>query len=299
MFMLSSVRNVKLIKENTMKCWLGVVSKEHVMRGVAGNYVQVCHGKKAPLNRMKSGDLFVYYSPVVTFGGKDKLQAFTAIGIVQDETAYQVEMFPGFKPFRRDVKFEPSCVEVPIASLKSKLSITQGNWGMTFRRGHIEVPLDDFRVIAAAMKFPFNFDSLALMGTEPSSLSDSSAPSSSHSTIAPLPEKSPLLRGMLDPSIVGELTEPASRVMFAGTDEEQDTTPKKLKAPERSARRRAPTVESKSESTQSALPVSLFKKSSSVLTRSMAKRASPEQEKTQKNQVSTHDSDVPKYQRRS
>lgn len=28
------------------KFWVGVVSKEHVQRGVTGGFCQVCHGKK-------------------------------------------------------------------------------------------------------------------------------------------------------------------------------------------------------------------------------------------------------------
>jgi hypothetical protein len=40
---------------------------------------------------------------------------------------------------------------VPIVELKANLSITQGNYGMLFRRGHLEVPLDDFYKIATAM----------------------------------------------------------------------------------------------------------------------------------------------------
>lgn len=134
-----------------MKCWLGVVSKEHVLRGVAGNYVQVCHGKAAPLRKMSSGDWFVYYSPVDKFQSAEKLQAFTAIGKVETGDVYQVEMFEGFNPFRCDVIFYPKCKSVPIAELKSNLSITQGNYGMAFRRGHLEVPIDDFRKIATAM----------------------------------------------------------------------------------------------------------------------------------------------------
>jgi len=45
------------------KFWIGVVSKEHVLRGVEGGFCQVCHGKKGPLNRMKKGDYLLYYSP--------------------------------------------------------------------------------------------------------------------------------------------------------------------------------------------------------------------------------------------
>lgn len=42
--------------------WVGVVSKNHVLRGVEGNFCQVCHGKGGPLNRMKKGDYLLYYS---------------------------------------------------------------------------------------------------------------------------------------------------------------------------------------------------------------------------------------------
>ena len=45
-----------------MKFWIGTVSKEHVMKGVAGGFCQVCHGKQAPLNRMKKGDFLIYYN---------------------------------------------------------------------------------------------------------------------------------------------------------------------------------------------------------------------------------------------
>jgi hypothetical protein len=32
-----------------MRYWIGVVSKEHVMRGVQRGFAQVCHGKEGPL----------------------------------------------------------------------------------------------------------------------------------------------------------------------------------------------------------------------------------------------------------
>ena len=39
--------------------WVGVVSKNHVLRGVEGNFCQVCHGKGGPLNRMKKGIKYI------------------------------------------------------------------------------------------------------------------------------------------------------------------------------------------------------------------------------------------------
>ena len=63
-----------------MKCWIAVASAEHVRIGRVHGFMQVCHGKAVPLRRLKPNDWIVYYSPTVTFGGKDKLRSFTAIG---------------------------------------------------------------------------------------------------------------------------------------------------------------------------------------------------------------------------
>lgn len=132
------------------KYWLGIVSKEHVIRGVAENFAQACHGKSAPLKRTSAGDGFIYYSPTLNFGGKDKIQSFTAIGFVRTGEVYQVEMTPDFHPYRIDVNFLPS-IDVPISDLKSQLSITQGNYGMLFRRGFLEICKEDFDLIMEHM----------------------------------------------------------------------------------------------------------------------------------------------------
>lgn len=133
-----------------MKFWLGVVSKEHVMRGVTGNFAQVCHGKSAPLKRTSAGDGFVYYSPTFRFGAKDKLQNFTAIGFVRTGNVYQVEMAPDFHPYRIDIDYLPS-KDVSIAELKPDLEFTQGNYGMLLRRGFLEISESDFNCIFSKM----------------------------------------------------------------------------------------------------------------------------------------------------
>ena len=58
--------------------WVAVASAEHVRRGRSEGFMQVSHGKAAPLKRVKPGDRVVYYSPAVKLGGTDKLQAFTS-----------------------------------------------------------------------------------------------------------------------------------------------------------------------------------------------------------------------------
>jgi hypothetical protein len=61
--------------------------------------MQVCHGKGGPLRRIRPGDGVVYYSPTACFGRKDRLQAFTAIGIAENDRTYQVDMEQAFARF--------------------------------------------------------------------------------------------------------------------------------------------------------------------------------------------------------
>jgi len=61
------------------RSWIAVASAEHVQRGRNAGFMQVCHGKVSPLRRVRPDDHVIYYSPTHTFGGRDKLQAFTAI----------------------------------------------------------------------------------------------------------------------------------------------------------------------------------------------------------------------------
>ena len=87
--------------------------------------MQVCHGKAAPLRRIKPGDRVVYYSPTVEFGGKNKLQAFTAIGIVKAGEPYSFNTEEGFCPFRRDVAWSHAN-ESPIQPILNVLEFSVG-----------------------------------------------------------------------------------------------------------------------------------------------------------------------------
>ncbi len=131
--------------------WLAVASAEHVRRGRAGGFMQVCHGKAGPLRRIGAGDGVVYYSPSTVMGGKDGLKSFTAIGHVRSGDAYQFDMGGGFRPFRRDVDWAASH-ETPIAMLLGQLDFTAGrNWGYQLRLGLCQLSEHDFRLIAEAM----------------------------------------------------------------------------------------------------------------------------------------------------
>lgn len=133
--------------------WIAVASAEHVALGRAAGFMQVCHGKKGPLQRLQAGDRVVYYSPVKRLGGSEKLQAFTAIGIVCAGAAYQHEMTPGFCPFRRDVDWLDADAAA-IAPLLPDLEFAAGrrNWGYPLRFGLVAISPHDMALIAAAMK---------------------------------------------------------------------------------------------------------------------------------------------------
>jgi hypothetical protein len=132
--------------------WVAVASADHARRGKELGIMQVSHGKAGPLRRIRAGDGVAYYSPTVTLGGKDRLQAFTLIGTVKDNRVYQVDMGEGFHPFRRDVTYAKAA-EAPILPLLDKLELTRGkrNWGYSFRFGLVEISKQDFETIAAAM----------------------------------------------------------------------------------------------------------------------------------------------------
>ena len=137
-------------------CWVAVASAEHVAIGRAQGFMQVGHGKGAPLKRLHAGDRIAYYSPVRVFGTKDACQAFTAVGVVRDERVYQGQMTntggDDFKPFRKDVDWF-AAQEAPIRPLLESLSFTPGksNWGYAFRFGLLKVTEADMDLIARAM----------------------------------------------------------------------------------------------------------------------------------------------------
>jgi len=136
-----------------MKNWIAVASAEHVRNGRAQGFMQVCHGKAAPLRRLKINDKVVYYSPTLTFGSKDKLQSFTAIGQIKEREPYQVDMGNGFCPFRRDVRWFES-QEAAIFPLINQLEFTKNkkNWGYQFRFGLLEISDHDMQQISVAMR---------------------------------------------------------------------------------------------------------------------------------------------------
>ncbi|WP_100487082.1 EVE domain-containing protein [Sporolactobacillus pectinivorans] len=117
--------------------WIGVASKDHVMRGVKEGFCQLCHGKKAPLSRMKSGDQLLYYSPKKEMRSKEPYQKIVACGMIINDEVYQVEMSLYFHPYRKDVQYRNSIREVPLSELNQ-----YNEWKdvrSRLRYGHFEI----------------------------------------------------------------------------------------------------------------------------------------------------------------
>lgn len=120
------------LDDTVKRAWIGVVSRDHVKNGVQGGFAQVCHGKDAPLKKMKVGDGFIYYSPTISFKEKsgaknntndseNKLQSFTAIGNVKGEEVYPFKMSEDFIPYRRDIAYKVPCKELSFQDIKCVL----------------------------------------------------------------------------------------------------------------------------------------------------------------------------------
>ena len=133
--------------------WIAVACADHVTIGHAGGFMQVCHGKRAPLERMHAGDGVVYYAPVQTLGQKKPLRQFTAIGHVLPTEPYAFAMRPDFVPWRRDVAWLPSR-PVPVATLLDAMHWSQGkkHWAYPLRFGLLRIDAHDWDVISGAMQ---------------------------------------------------------------------------------------------------------------------------------------------------
>ncbi|WP_086313468.1 hypothetical protein A5821_000973 [Enterococcus sp. 7F3_DIV0205] len=133
-----------------MNYWIGVASKDHVTLGVAGGFCQLCHGKSAPLNKMKAGDWLIYYAPKQSLKTKEPCQEFVAIGQILPGVAYSFEMSPDFIPVRKDIKFIENIKPVPLQAL-ADLPLWQ-EYRSRLRFGHFQIPKELFDFIASGMR---------------------------------------------------------------------------------------------------------------------------------------------------
>jgi EVE domain len=135
--------------------WIAVASADHARRGrdeMTPGFMQVGHGKLAPLKRVQPSDLVTYYSPTVTLGSKDKLQSFVSFGIVEPGEPYAFDM-GDFVPYRRNVRYL-SAVETPITPLLDAFEFVEdrNHWGYKFRFGLFSISDHDMALIAQAMQ---------------------------------------------------------------------------------------------------------------------------------------------------
>jgi EVE domain len=134
--------------------WIAVASAEHARRGrdSEAGFMQVGHGKMAPLKKVKPGDRVAYYSPTVVFGDGKPFQHFVSIGTVLPGGPYAADMGNGFVPSRRDVAYVLS-KEAPIQPLLGDFEFIEDRqrWGYKFRFGLFEISEHDMRLIARAM----------------------------------------------------------------------------------------------------------------------------------------------------
>jgi len=145
--------------ERDTKYWIGVVSLNHVQKGVEEGFGQLCHGKERPLKRMQKGDWIIYYSPKKSLDSNEPVRAFTAIGRVKDERIYEFQMAENFIPFRRDIDFYKDAKAVPIKRILDYLEFVEdkSKYGYKFRFGHFEISKKDFLLIAHEMGLPLKY----------------------------------------------------------------------------------------------------------------------------------------------
>lgn len=126
-----------------MKHWLAIISLEHANIAASSGFLQVCHGKAAPLHRTSAGDEFFIYSPRMGMSSGESIMAITYRGTFDDDLVYQVEQAPGFTPFRKDVTFDQGFRRVPIRSIVEMELTANPNWGLIIRRGFVELSAAD------------------------------------------------------------------------------------------------------------------------------------------------------------
>lgn len=126
-----------------MKYWLAVISLDHAKIAAGSSFLQVCHGKIAPLRRTSAEDQFFIYSPKTGMGRGESIMSITYRGSFDDEHIYQVEQSPDFFPYRKKVTFDYSFKPVPIHSIPGMEFTAKSNWGLMMRRGFIELSAAD------------------------------------------------------------------------------------------------------------------------------------------------------------
>ena len=126
-----------------MTHWIAVISRAHARIAAASGFLQVCHGKAAPLRRTSAGDEVFIYCPREEMGAGRVLKRVEFCCIFDDDRVYQVEQAPGFTPFRKDVTFDTAFTGVAIHDVAGLELTANPHWGMLARRGFFEITAHD------------------------------------------------------------------------------------------------------------------------------------------------------------
>ncbi len=139
------------------KYWIGVASKNHVLRGVKDGAAMLNHGKFAPLKKMKAGDFLIYYAPKIELGKDEPCQKFVAVGKIKTGEPYQVKLSADFEPYRVDVEYF-TAEDAEIKPFIEELDFIKNkkSWGFALRFGQIEISEKDFDSISKAMRAKIN-----------------------------------------------------------------------------------------------------------------------------------------------
>jgi len=126
-----------------MKHWIAVISLEHAQIAATSGFLQVCHGKAAPLKATRAGDEFFIYCPKTRMKDGKSLKQIAFRGHFKDDRVYQVEQFPGFHPWRKDVCFDGQFQALALLSVEGMELTRNPHWGMLARRGFFEISAHD------------------------------------------------------------------------------------------------------------------------------------------------------------
>ncbi|MEQ1977499.1 EVE domain-containing protein [Xenorhabdus sp. SGI240] len=135
-----------------MKHWIAVISRAHARLAADSGFLQVCHGKAGPLRKTRAGDEVFIYCPRSEMKSGEILKTVEYQCVFTHDDIYQVEQFPGFKPFRKDVIFDPSFQSVVLKDIDGLEFTANPQWGMLARRGFFEISTNDAARIRTAMR---------------------------------------------------------------------------------------------------------------------------------------------------
>ncbi|VEJ44873.1 Uncharacterised protein [Bartonella vinsonii] len=134
-----------------MKHWIAVISQDHARLAAKLGFLQICHGKAAPLQKTSKGDEVFIYCPRSEMGTGKILQTIEFQCVFKDNHIYQVEQVPDFKPFRKDAVFNKQAKPVVLKEVQSLEFLSNPHWGMLARRGFFEITTHDATQIRKAM----------------------------------------------------------------------------------------------------------------------------------------------------